>query len=194
MIATDYDREEGDRSMDLRVEKTENAIKNAFLELRSKKALEKITVKELCENAKINKSTFYAHYQDIYALSDALEEEVVKNITDSIPSIHSMSGNLAEFTKELTCAFTSQSTLINMLFSGNQRSHLSARIEESLKEGTFAERPELRGSVRWNVILSYCIQGSYWAFEENRKNGEEETIAVIGEISELLQPLYSRGI
>ena len=31
--------------MDLRVKKTETAIKNAFLELRAKKPLEKITVK-----------------------------------------------------------------------------------------------------------------------------------------------------
>lgn len=44
--------------MDLRIEKTERGIKNAFIELRSKKALEKITVKELCESAMINKSTF----------------------------------------------------------------------------------------------------------------------------------------
>ena len=34
--------------MDIRIEKTEKAIKNAFLELRAKKPLEKITVKELC--------------------------------------------------------------------------------------------------------------------------------------------------
>ena len=53
--------------MDLRVEKTEKAIKNAFIELRSQKPLEKITVKELCAEARINKSTFYSHYQDIYA-------------------------------------------------------------------------------------------------------------------------------
>ena len=33
--------------MDLRIEKTERGIKNAFIELRSKKPLEKITVKEL---------------------------------------------------------------------------------------------------------------------------------------------------
>ena len=52
--------------MDLRIEKTERGIKNAFIELRSKKPLEKITVKELCESARINKSTFYAHYKDIY--------------------------------------------------------------------------------------------------------------------------------
>ena len=59
--------------MDLRIEKTEKAIKNAFMELRSKKPLEKISVRELCTLACINKSTFYSHYEDIYQLSDALE-------------------------------------------------------------------------------------------------------------------------
>ena len=32
--------------MDIRIEKTERAIRNAFLELRAAKPLEKITVKE----------------------------------------------------------------------------------------------------------------------------------------------------
>lgn len=56
--------------MDKRKEKTKRAIKSAFMELRIKKSLEKITVKELRELAYINKSTFYSHYEDIYALSD----------------------------------------------------------------------------------------------------------------------------
>ena len=70
--------------MDIRTEKTENAIKSAFLELRAKRPLEKITVKELCALARINKSTFYTHYQDIYALSEKLEKEVVDSILQSI--------------------------------------------------------------------------------------------------------------
>ena len=37
--------------MDLRVEKTKGSIVNAFLSLRAKKPLEKITVKELCQLA-----------------------------------------------------------------------------------------------------------------------------------------------
>ena len=60
--------------MDIRIEKTRQSIINAFIELRSHKELERITIKELCEKAQINKSTFYAHYQDIYHLSDTLEE------------------------------------------------------------------------------------------------------------------------
>ena len=43
--------------MDLRTEKTERSILNAFIGLRAQKPLEKITVKELCEKAWINKST-----------------------------------------------------------------------------------------------------------------------------------------
>ena len=62
--------------MDIRIEKTKTAIHNTFLELRSKKPLEKITIKELCEKAQINKSTFYSHYKDIYDLSDQLETDV----------------------------------------------------------------------------------------------------------------------
>ena len=45
--------------MDIRIEKTKTAIHNTFLELRSKKPLEKITIKELCELTKISTSTAY---------------------------------------------------------------------------------------------------------------------------------------
>ena len=45
-----------EKKADLRIRKTETAIKNAFIELRAKKPLEKITVKELCDLALINKS------------------------------------------------------------------------------------------------------------------------------------------
>lgn len=55
--------------MDLRVEKTRRSIINGFLELRARKPLEKIRVRELCEKAQINKSTFYDHYRDVYDLA-----------------------------------------------------------------------------------------------------------------------------
>lgn len=176
--------------MDLRIEKTENAIKNAFLQLRSRKALEKITIKELCEKAYINKSTFYSHYRDIYELSDVMEAEVVKSITDNISASSSVTGSLAQFTKELAYAFVAQSSLINILFSGNQRSHLANRIEEGLKENIFERYPEYREDLKRNIILSYCIQGAYWAFQGSRGQDVNEVIAIISDITERVQPLY----
>ena len=55
------------------------------MELRAQKPLEKIKVKELCDLACINKSTFYAHYQDIYALANAMEDEMVEVVVESLP-------------------------------------------------------------------------------------------------------------
>ena len=66
--------------MDLRIQKTKKSIINSFLTLRSKKPLERITVKELSNAAQINKATFYLHYKDIYDLSEALENELFVNV------------------------------------------------------------------------------------------------------------------
>ena len=97
---------------DLRIRKTEQAIKNAFIELRAKKPLEKITVKELCELALINKSTFYSHYEDIYALSESMEQETVESIIGSIDHLKDYTtDNSDAFTRELCLAFMSQISL-----------------------------------------------------------------------------------
>lgn len=51
---------------------TKAKIYDAFLDLLSEKALDKITVKDICTYAGISRSTFYQHYEDINQLTDAL--------------------------------------------------------------------------------------------------------------------------
>lgn len=57
---------------------TVHMIQNVFLELLKEKPVAKITVKEICEHAEINRSTFYKHYQDVYDLMEKLENEAVE--------------------------------------------------------------------------------------------------------------------
>lgn len=45
----------------------------AFLQLLEKKDLEYITVKEICQEAEVNRSTFYLHYETV---GDLLEESI----------------------------------------------------------------------------------------------------------------------
>ena len=178
--------------MDLRIEKTERGIKNAFIELRSKKPLEKITVRELCERAYINKSTFYSHYRDIYQLSDSLEDEVVRQITNSISHPEYILEHPAEFTKELFLAYLSQNTLTMILFSGNQRNNLADRIETCIKEMVFQEYPNYREDAVWNIVLSYCIQGAYHTFQRNREGDIDTLIEVLSDITEVVKEVYER--
>lgn len=50
---------------DLRVQKTIEAIKKSFEEMILEMDYEKMTVKELCDRARINKKTFYHYYESL---------------------------------------------------------------------------------------------------------------------------------
>jgi len=60
---------------DLRVIKTKKILFDTLLKLMKQKNFEKIKISDICEEALINRSTFYAHYEDKYELLIALFEE-----------------------------------------------------------------------------------------------------------------------
>ena len=112
-----------------------------------------------------------------------MEAEVVKNITGSIPISGLHPDSLCAVTRELSYGFIAQSSLINILFSGNERSHLAYRIEESLKEIIFEKYPDYKNDLKWNIVLSYCIQGAYWAFQGSRGQDVNQVIEIISDIT-----------
>lgn len=63
---------------DLRVRKTIEAIQSTFKQLLCEKPYEKITVKELCEKAQINKKTFYRYYETLDYLLVELESTYIQ--------------------------------------------------------------------------------------------------------------------
>jgi len=70
--------------LDRRIRYTKMVIKEGFLSLMEKKPIEKITVKEICEIAEINRGTFYAHYKDVYDLLAQIENELQETIEESL--------------------------------------------------------------------------------------------------------------
>ncbi len=173
--------------MDLREKKTKRSIQNAFLQLRAHKMLERITVIELSELAEISKATFYLHYKDIYDLSDKLQNEVIQQILNSITNPELFLSSPAQFTKELYTAFYAQQNLINILFSGAQASVLPLRIEEKMREYIYQLVPNVHEQARLSILLSYQIQGSYYAYMENYgRFGIECVLETISEAAEKL--------
>ncbi len=76
--------------MDIRVQKTKRAITNAFLTMATQKPIEKITVTDIVKEAQINKSTFYAHYRDIYDLMDALLKDATSSVVANMNYLSNM--------------------------------------------------------------------------------------------------------
>jgi AcrR family transcriptional regulator len=58
--------------VDPRVTRTQNLIREALKALLSEKSFESISVQDIAERATVNRATFYAHFQDKFALLDAL--------------------------------------------------------------------------------------------------------------------------
>jgi AcrR family transcriptional regulator len=68
--------------IDLRVVRTTQAIRNARVELIEEKGFEATTVKDITSRARINRGTFYAHYQDKYDLMTRCEDEIMAGMAD----------------------------------------------------------------------------------------------------------------
>lgn len=62
---------------DARVRYTRMRIKDAFLTCLAEKPVGKITVKELCDMAEINRATFYKHYADPFDPLEKLQDEAL---------------------------------------------------------------------------------------------------------------------
>ncbi|MGO4373700.1 TetR/AcrR family transcriptional regulator [Paenibacillus sp. 2TAB19] len=62
---------------DPRVLRTRKLIMDSFIELSGKKEFKDITVKDITTEAKINRATFYYHFEDIYDLLNKVLSEVL---------------------------------------------------------------------------------------------------------------------
>ena len=61
------DRNKKDRE-DLRQKRTKKFLVNALLELMEERPFQELSVVDICERAMVHRTTFYAHFEDKYAL------------------------------------------------------------------------------------------------------------------------------
>ena len=68
---------------DLRVIKTKKLIESAFIELAKATEYQKISIKDLCDKAMINRNTFYLHYQN----KDDLVKELINDTIEKYKGV-----------------------------------------------------------------------------------------------------------
>lgn len=141
--------------MDLRIVKTRRSVKQAFLELRNLHPLEKIRVTDICAIATINKTTFYKHYRDIFALSAELENEAIAMVMESFPAKDEFFQNPMYFLTELPKALDVNKEFLFPLFHDNF-DKLFSPLEKQLKNcyGTADSKEEE------DILLTFAIGGT----------------------------------
>lgn len=65
-----------------RKKESKRKIEKAFMQLIQTKEINEITVTDLVKNAKINRSTFYVNYLDIYDLAKQIKDKMYQDILE----------------------------------------------------------------------------------------------------------------
>lgn len=178
---------------DKRVKKTKQCIKNALVDLLIEKPINNITVKEICEVADINRSTFYAHYTDQQQLMHIIEEEY-----------------LIEFKQKLSCTEADPENLYQKIktfldfVSQNQKTCLALMgihgNKEILKGGLLYRQNELYNNALISkntnqetrkIISMYLINANASVICEWLQTGMQTPI---DELADILQKLSLYGV
>jgi len=72
---------------DRRVKYTKMALRDSFIRLLEHKDIERITIKAICEEADINRATFYTHYANQYDLLHEIEQDLYDNINSYLSQL-----------------------------------------------------------------------------------------------------------
>ena len=95
-----------------RVRMTKMLLKNALIDIMKNKSIHLISIKEICEEADVNRSTFYRHYDTQYDLYD----EIIEDISNDIGGIYQDDFTTVEFlTKVLEYIESKRETFLVIL-------------------------------------------------------------------------------
>lgn len=150
---------------DLRVVKTIEGVKRAFEELICEKDYEKITVKELCDRARLNKKTFYHYYETLDALLAELQMELSAGFLERIKD-YELPKDLDKVNREfflfsaeqglayekITCSVTYHSIRDEMVGDVNDEGWGKSKKYQNLSE---FEKKLLMGFINNAVLTAY---------------------------------------
>lgn len=114
-----------------RIKYTKLVLKNSLLTLLKEKQITDITVKELCEQADVNRSTFYSHYANHFDLKTQIENEMIEDLTQYLrmDNIEENADGL-KMTEKLLEYIATRQTECEALLNENKISTFQKKVEQ----------------------------------------------------------------
>lgn len=163
-----------------RVVLTKRLLQEALLRLMNKKPLDKITVKELCEESGINRTTFYRHYgvpRDVLIDMEADFSNQLRERFD-VTKIN----DISSYSEELLTYLYNHSDILKILILNNSADDFMRMINSMFEKvlQSKSKYPAISGADDDNIklISTYIAGGGYfmlrrWLLEDIRKTPKE---------------------
>lgn len=183
---------------DIRVTKTNIAIRKAFIEIMEEEGFSKLNVKKIIDRAKINRSTFYAHYMDKYDLLEKIEDQFLNGLKDiEIPVPEEVIIEKSFSTEyflthvEFVISYLKENgKLMTLLMSDKGDLAFSNKLNEVLKQIWLDKKITDKLSIPQNyaiaavtgMITSVIVEWVKYDFKESEKEFEQIVIKIIKDI------------
>lgn len=181
--------------------RTEASLRRALLDTMAQKPLNSITVQELIDRANVCRTTFYAHYHDIYDLLDSIENTILKEISHSLEALDSVPVRVeGEYPTILSVVriYAKYPDEIRLLNSSNGDPNFTLKLQAKIYHITRRLRESKDGSFfseeRHRLYSSYVIPGGISVLNqllsENRPWNVEAIGHVLCEMAEMGERLF----
>jgi AcrR family transcriptional regulator len=178
---------------DLRVRNTKKRLRQTFAQLMSEKPLQNITVAELCNRAEINRSTFYAHYSDIYDLQQKLEREIYGEFQTTLAQVD-LTSNISEDTVPIFMltifSFLKRNADMCAVFLGPHSDRLFVmNLLDTAKETTMVQYGQIykkASSHQLELFYTFIAYGCIGLLEYWMKNGFNESVEEMAQLANLM--------
>ena len=99
-----------------RVLESKRKIRSSFIKLADQDGIDSVTIKDICDDADINRSTFYMHYEDLPALINEIENDFANRIIEGIRD-YQYDTNSASYYKNFLATIKENADLLFFIFS-----------------------------------------------------------------------------
>lgn len=165
-------------------------LQDSLIDLMKQKPISKVTIKEICENADINRTTFYAHFSDQYDLLRSIEDQTLLYAKERLQSLLETDKNAAKLIIEsIFDYFTENRDHIQVLMSEQGDIDFQKKLLHFIYEYcvTIPADAKLTNSKPVNVISNeyffiFAVNGSIGIIQHWLKTGLQKTAKEMAEI------------
>ena len=160
-----------------RIQMTKALIRSALVELMGEKTFERITIKELCEQADVNRTTFYKYYSSQFDLLADMEKDLIDFISKLIERSESDPGEIIA----AACRYLEENLSFARLIVNNNVDPLFPQklfSLEILRENVLKNYANTPDAAMQEYLFNYVTYGAYrlfcvWLNKEQRESPEE---------------------
>lgn len=173
---------------DRRVRYTKMVLRESLIKQLQRKPIARITVKELCADADINRATYYAHYADQFDQLKQVEGEYVGAITSFLDQLASANpqADVLRMTEQIIDYIDANGELGRVLLGRNGNIDFLQNLTQLLRDRVFAMWRAQRhlDEASADYLFTFVAEGSIgvvrkWLFDEQRTLTAKEVAHLI---------------